>query len=152
MAQGSSKSPLARRPLTPEDLLSQLDRRSELGRQGEEAAVRRERDRLHKLGCTSPDDHVEHVALDDVGLGYDIRSSWPEHERCIEVKTSSAAGADFYVSVNERQVLKDLGDKGWIYRVAPGSSGLEVVDTICDPEKCIPEDRFTPQVWRVRWP
>jgi Domain of unknown function (DUF3883) len=152
MAEDSRKTPRARRPMTPEDLLSQLDRRSELGRQGEEVAVRHERDRLHKLGCTAPDDHVEHVALEDVGLGYDIRSTWPGHERCIEVKTSSAAGADFYVSVNERQVLKDLGDKGWIYRVAPGASGLEVVDTICNPEKCIPEDRFTAQVWRVRWP
>jgi len=152
IAKGSSKSPRARRPLTPEDLLSQLDRRSELGRQGEEVAVRHERDRLRKLGCTAPDDYVEHVAIEDVGLGYDIRSTWPGHERCIEVKTSSAAGADFYVSVNERQVLKDLGDKGWIYRVAPGASGLEVVDTICNPEKRIPEDRFTAQVWQVRWP
>lgn len=152
MAEGSSKSPRARRPLTPEDLLSQLDRRSELGRMGEEVAVHHERDRLRKLGCTAPDDHVEHVALEDVGLGYDIRSTWSGHERCIEVKTSSAAGADFYVSVNERQVLKDLGDKAWIYRVAPGASGLEVVDTICNPEKRIPEDRFTAQVWRVRWP
>lgn len=150
-AEPDGRTPRARRPMTPEDLLSQLDRRSELGRQGEEVAVRHERDRLHKLGCTAPDDHVEHVALEDVGLGYDIRSTWPGHERCIEVKTSSAAGADFYVSVNERQVLKDLGDKGWIYRVAPGASGLEVVETICNPEKCIPEDRFAPQVWRVRW-
>lgn len=152
MVDGSSKSPRAHRLLSPEDLLSQLDRRSELGRQGEEVAVRHERDRLHKIGCAAPEDHVAHVALDDVGLGYDIRSTWPGHERCIEVKTSSAAGADFYVSVNERQVLKDLGDKGWIYRVAPGASGLEVVDTICNPEKRIPEDRFAAQVWRVRWP
>jgi len=132
--------------------LSQLDRRSELRRQGEVVAVRHERDRPRKIGCTAPDDYVEHVALEDVGLSYDIRSTWPRHERCIEVKTSSVAGADFYVSVNERQVLKDLGDMGWIYRVGPGASGLEVVDTICNPEKRIPEDRFTSQVWQVRWP
>ena len=49
-------------------------------------------------------------------------------------------------------MLKDLGDQAWIYRVAPGESGLEVVDTICNPEKVIPEERFTAQVWRVRWP
>ena len=85
--------------MTPEDLLSQLDRRSELGRKGEEVAVRHEKDRLRALGCTSPDDYVEHVALEDVGWGYDIRSTWLGHERCIEVKTSSVAGADFYVSL-----------------------------------------------------
>lgn len=152
MAKGPSTRPRSRRPLTPEDLLSQLDRRSELGRQGEEVAIRYERRRLHELGCTALDDHVEHVALDDVGLDYEIRSTWLGHERCIEVKTSSAASADFYVSINERQVLKDLGDEGWIYRVAPGASGLEVVDTICNPETRISADCFTAQVWRVRWP
>jgi hypothetical protein len=63
MAEDPGKTPRARRPMTPEDLLSQLDRRSELGRQGEEVAARHERARLHTLGCAAPDDHVEHVAL-----------------------------------------------------------------------------------------
>ena len=149
-APAPSTAGRSRRALTPEDLLTQLDRRSELGRQGEAVAVLHEIERLRGLGCVSPEHHVRHVALDDVGVGYDIASLWLDHERCIEVKTSTQADADFYVSANEREVLAAKGKQAWIYRVLVRPAESAVVMEIQDPMNPDAGAEFTPQVWRVR--
>lgn len=139
-----------RNAVTPEDLLAQLDRRSETGRLGEHAALQYEIARLRKLGCTEPERYVKHVALADVGVGYDIESVWPGQERCIEVKATTVPGADFFISTNEREVLQALGPKAWIYRVELTASGDARIEELQDPMNRIPDHHFTPQVWRVR--
>ena len=59
--------------LSAEDLAAQLDRNSATGRSGELIALADERGRLRdECGCPDPERHVEHVALTDVGRGYDI--------------------------------------------------------------------------------
>lgn len=145
-------SPGRRRPMSPEDLLAQLDRQSTTGKRGEQVAVTHEIARLRACGCTEPERYVEHVALDDIARGYDIESTWPGEERCIEVKATTSPGADFFVSTNEREVLKSMGARAWIYRVELCSEGEPVVRELRDPMNRVPEECFVPQVWRVKLP
>ena len=101
-------------------------------------------------GCPKPKDYVRHTALTDVGCGYDISSTWPGEVRCIEVKSTTRTGSDFSLTENERQVLSDLGDKAWLYRVVvEADGGGEVVSCLQDPIRHIGSDQLTPVVWRV---
>jgi hypothetical protein len=139
--------------MTPEDLLLQLDRRSVTGMRGEQIAWKHEIERLRALHCPSPELYVNHVALEDVGAGYDIHSIWPSEERYIEVKATSVVGTDFFISANERAVLKAKGPLAWIYRVELiGPKVAPVLTEIQDPMNRIPDEHFTPQVWRVKVP
>lgn len=142
--------PRHRSAVTPDDLLAQLDRRSETGRRGEHSALLHEIARLRDLGCTEPECYVKHVALADVGIGYDLETVWPGQERCIEVKATTVPGADFFISANEREVLRALGPKAWIYRVELLDSAAPRVEEMQDPMNRIPDHHFTPQVWRVK--
>ena len=114
----------SRRLLSAKNLAAQLDRNSATGRSGELIALADERGRLRdECGCPDPERHVEHVALTDVGRGYDIESRWPGHGRFIEVKASTAEGDEIFLSDREREVLAALGPRAWIYRVRVTSQG-----------------------------
>lgn len=139
-----------KRTISADQLLAQLDRNSEIGLAGESVALRYELERLHKCGCPKPKDYVRHTALTDVGCGYDISSTWPGEVRCIEVKSTPRKGSDFFLTENERQVLSDLGDKAWLYRVVvEADGGGEVVSCLQDPIRHIDPGQLTPVVWRV---
>ena len=139
-----------RRVISAAELLIQLDRNAETGRAGEQIALIDELNRLHECGCCVPGKYVELKALSDVGTGYDIASNWPGEERCIEVKTTTAAGSDFFITENERQVLAELGLKAWLYRVVLQLDGSgEVVQRVQDPIRKIPDEAMRPAVWRV---
>ena len=73
-------------PIDEDSFQALLERRSELGRMGEQIAFEDEVHRLKGLGCPDPRNWVKVVAQEDVGRGYDIESWWHGHERCIEVK------------------------------------------------------------------
>lgn len=140
----------ARRPVTADELQLQLDRKSETGKAGEMIAVLDELKRLGKCECPEPTQFVERVALSDVGCGYDIASTWPGEERCIEVKSTTRAGSDFFITENECQVLTALGEKAWLYRVVVGADGSgEIVSRTQDPMNAIRSEHRTPVVWRV---
>ena len=144
----------SRRLLSAEDLAAQLDRNSATGRSGELIALADERGRLRdECGCPDPERHVEHVALTDVGRGYDIESRWPGHGRFIEVKASAAEGDEIFLSDREREVLAALGPRAWIYRVRVTSQGDgRVVQRLQDPIAKIPTEAMKPVAWRVRLP
>ncbi len=138
-----------------EDLQIQLDRRNKVGAAGELIALKFERERLGsaEIGCPDPDSYVTHTALTDVGRGYDIESTWPNHERCIEVKSSTRSGNDIYMSDNEKRVLTELGNKAWLYRVVVDAKGDgEVAHCLNNPISKIPSDHISTAVWRVRLP
>lgn len=138
------------RSISEDDLKSQLERQSEIGMAGELAAVQDELKRLHDLKCPNPEKFVKRISIADVGRGYDIESTWPEHERCIEVKTTTRKGSDFFITLNERKVLAELGDKAWIYRVVLNEgSEAEIQMRLQNPMKNIAELCFKPVVWRV---
>ena len=95
--------------LSLEDLLARLAANAETGRAGELVAVAEEQRRLRELGCSAPDISVEHTALRRVDAGFDIESNWNGERRCIEVKSSTTDGVDFFISENERVKLLALG-------------------------------------------
>jgi hypothetical protein len=97
-----------------------------------------------------PGKFVKRIAIEDVGRGYDISSTWPGEERCIEVKSTTVDGSDFFVTDNELYVLKALGRKAWLYRVvlAAGGNG-KVTLRLQDPIGQIASEHLTPAVWRV---
>jgi hypothetical protein len=155
--EGSSggTSPRRRgRAIDADAFAAQLDRNNATGRAGELIALADELRRLREeCGCPAPEGFVEHVAQTDVGRGYDIASRWPGHERCIEVKSSTTDGDEFFLSEREREVLGDLGAGGWIYRVrVTGDGAGSVVERLQDPVGTIPDEAMAPVVWRVRRP
>jgi hypothetical protein len=146
----AGRSKLHRKAISQEDFVRVLERRSEIGKAGEAIAFESEARRLQEV-CPAPKDFINHVALDDVGKGYDIETTWPGHERFIEVKSSTRGSNGFYISANERKVLKDLGTKAWIYLVEVGADGTgSVAKRLPDPMHSIPEENFAPIAWRVK--
>lgn len=148
---GGAKRKVARKGvISADELLAQLDRNAATGRAGEAIAFSDELSRLGALGCPDPQRYVELVAQTDVGRGYDIASQWPGEERCIEVKTTTASGSDFFITENEQQVLAAKGTKAWLYRVDMlGEDSGNVVARIQDPMSTIPGEAMRPVVWRV---
>lgn len=144
-----------RKATSIEELQVQLDRRNEIGAAGERIALADEIQRLRTegVGCPNPERYVNHIALSDVGRGYDIESTWPGYERCIEVKSSTGSGNAILISDNERTVLENLGKKAWLYRVVVDANGDgEVVLRLNDPISMIPEENFSTAVWTVHLP
>lgn len=136
--------------LTEEDFAALLERRSEVGRAGEGLVILDEQERLRNCGCPNSEDYVTRVAEADVGCGYDVESTWPGEERCIEVKTTNRAGSDFFLTANERAVLGDLGERAWLYRVVlDGNGSGAIVARLNDPISKITEALMTPVVWRL---
>jgi len=140
----------SRRTVTEEDFAALLERRSETGRAGELLVILDELERLRACGCPRPEDYVKRVAETDVGRGYDVKSTWPGEERCIEVKTTTHASSDFFLTANERAVLTDLKARGWLYRVVMDSTQQGQIEfRLNDPMNVIAEAHMTPAVWRV---
>jgi hypothetical protein len=136
--------------LSEDDLRHQLERQSETGRAGEFLVIQDELARLTECGCPDPERYVHRISQSDVGRGYDIESVWPGEERCIEVKTTTRAGSDFFLTANERAVLGELGERAWIYRVeADGNHDGKIVARLNNPMRKIAEAQMTPVVWRV---
>ncbi len=91
-----------------------------IGRAGEEFVVRFEQWRLAKNGLGQLADRVAHVSVTEGdGLGYDVRSFWPDgRERHLEVKTTAfGQTTSFFVSSNEERFSRDHADTFSIYRV-----------------------------------
>lgn len=108
-----------RRRTTLDELEKILARQREIGKLGEDAALRHEFVRLHDLGCKNPAAHIKSLSEDDVGAGYDLESSFNGVTRYIEVKSSVSKGDPFtlYLSENERETLAGYGDSAFIYLV-----------------------------------
>ena len=106
-------------PLSPEMFERVLRTQKAIGDAGEEYAVRWEQARLRATCKPELASLVLHVSKHDVSKGYDILSVDGgvdgEKSRFIEVKSSSSAVPDFYVSQNEVTVGRELGEQFWIY-------------------------------------
>lgn len=138
------------RTITPDMLRRSLDRNDATGRAGERVAYAEEMSRLAALGCPTPSSHVHITAETDVAAGYDIRSEWNGEVRCIEVKSSTVANSDFFLTSNERTALTALQDRAWLYRVHVDSDGNgHLVQISQDPMSKISEAAMRTVVWRV---
>jgi hypothetical protein len=134
-----------------QDFLRIRDRKSQIGEAGERVAVRYEVQRLRSCGCPNPEQFVKLISIEDVGRGYDLESTYPDNERCIEVKTSTRGSDGFYLSLNERKVLAREGIRAWIYLVELSADGNgKVVKCLKDPMKELPEQAFQAIAWKVK--
>jgi hypothetical protein len=119
------------RTLSARNLSTILRNQEQLGTMAEEAVMAYER----KVLEFTPElaELIEHVAKNDVGAGYDIRSARPlsgkYEDRYIEVKAVSTEH-DFYWSVNEVNTAKALGSKYHLYLVPVLSGGTFDLDNL----------------------
>lgn len=152
----NSKQPLTDEEILIEELLnspkislsddeSRRDKQAENGALGERIAIKFEEARLRKESCPNPLEYIRHVAKENVGLGFDIYTSWGE-ARCIEVKTSQESSQNFFISANEVETLTKLKKHAWIY----------FIDLSCsdDIEKCVrtqnnPGEKFNNEIQLV---
>ncbi len=110
------------------DYLKEAKRKSKIGILGEYMILDFEKERLAKLGREDLADEIYHVASKDDSAGFDIISFELDaegtiHKKYIEVKTTtSSSKSSFYISKNEFEVMKDLKDQYWIYRVYKAES------------------------------
>lgn len=87
-----------------------LARKKDIGDIGEEIAYEYEKQRIGTQG------KVDKVYINNVVAGYDIYSIDKEgNQRFIEVKATLSQNTEFYLSENEWKVLKEKGNKGFIY-------------------------------------
>lgn len=148
--EGEGATGHSRQGMAEEDFAALLERRSETGQAGEMLVILDELERLRACGCPKPEDFVHRIAETDVGRGYDVASTWPGEERCIEVKTTTCPGSDFFLTANERAVLERLGPKAWLYRVEVEGPGQgRIVARLNNPMSIITEAHMTAVVWRV---
>lgn len=141
-----------RGPISDADYLNILNRQRENGSAGERIVIDWEKTRLKDCGCSTPDEFVTHTSKKNVGAGFDIHSHWTaDQERFIEVKTT-ASGADyFFMSENEKEVLKGKAENAYIYIVDLDSSGKDT-GTVRTPLRFSETElEFEPVAYRVRW-
>lgn len=141
------------RGLTEEDLLAQLARNAEVGRLGELKVFELECERVRSFGCVDPERYVLRHFETDVGRGYDLETTWPGAERCIEVKSTSRAGSDLFLTPKECDVLENLGERAWLYRmVVAGDEVTLSGEPVQDPIPKLRTAGMVAALWRVADP
>ena len=116
--------------ITPKRLKSMLNEKNMIGQLAELRIVEYEKDRLKGLGINND---VEHVALANVALGYDIKS-WEtkNNERYIEVKAVSKSDYKFHWSINEVEISEKFGDKYFLYLLPVIDSKTFDIDSLVE--------------------
>ena len=139
------------------DLDTFLSRKKEaerIGQLGEEHVLAAEQNQLSDSGRQDLADRVEHVALTDVGAGYDILSfeldGSPRH---IEVKTTRSDRSGFEITVNEVETAAVLGQTYWLYRISRIENSQPQVVRYPDVAARIEsgELRLRPVAFRATW-
>lgn len=104
--------------LTQQELLRQLERQRLRGEMAEQKVLEIEKGRLLALNRSDLAAKVERVSLNDVSVGYDIRSFETNGgARLIEVKSSVGSQVRFEWSANERERARTEGDAYFVYFV-----------------------------------
>lgn len=110
-------------PITKIDYIKKASKDKRIGNLGEQLVMSYEIERLNKLGLERYADKVYWASLESDAFGYDIISydideKGKVKEIKIEVKTtSSKVDTDFYVTRNELEKSKELGNNYCVYRI-----------------------------------
>lgn len=121
------------------------------GRQGEELALRMERERLANQWPGLVDLIIPHYKLKGASPGYDILT-FDDNARplCLEVKTGSPGTVGFRLTINEYETARDLTAEGYPYQIRFitdwGTENQRATDLPFD--KLTDEYRITPQYYR----
>jgi hypothetical protein len=124
---------LARKKVTKEELLINIEKQNEYGEKAELFVLNYEKKILNNK------DSIIHIALEDTSIGYDIQSYLSEnskvHDKFIEVKCYSKTQDKFYISRNETEVSKKLGNNYFLYLVESSFNQNPII--IQNPYKAI---------------
>ncbi|MEM6326816.1 MAG: DUF3883 domain-containing protein [Bacteroidota bacterium] len=143
-----------RRGIDLDTFLSRKKEAERIGRLGEEHVLAAERTRLSDSGRQDLAGRVEHVALTDVGAGYDILSfELNGSPRYIEVKATRSDRSGFEITANEIETAAVLGQTYWLYRVSRIESGQPQVVRYSDVAALIESGRLRlrPVAFRATW-
>jgi hypothetical protein len=139
-------------PMTPEKFEAVRRRREENGQLGERFVLRHEQDLLRHNGRSDLADAVSWVALEDVSLGYDIKSFWPDgSDKFIEVKSTQGDAATFDFTANEWTTADRERENYVIARVIHVRTGPAIRE-IRDPVGLFEAGVLSrePSAWRIR--
>lgn len=119
--------------ITPDSLRILLEKQNTIGFVSEKYAMQYEKERLRNLNI---ENLPKQISLLDVTQGFDILSfqslQSQDYDRFIEVKTFN--NFYFYMSNNEYQTAKSLGDKYYLYLVKHLDNDQKfVIEEVCNP-------------------
>ena len=111
---------LPKRKISQKQIDDSLIIMKKIGNLGEEIALKYEKERLAKIDCEKEARNVERISEKWANAGYDIRSFDGKsddlnHDRFIEVKSSTDAEFSIHWSYNEMEIAKKYPDNYWIY-------------------------------------
>lgn len=129
-----------KRKVSPEELIKQLNRRKQIGDEGELFAYEFECTRLRKLGCKNPSDCVIHIAKANTAAGFDIISNYNNEIRYIEVKTTTTDVLDFYLTKNEYEEMQEKKKDYFLYLIKSKENKCELKQIIPNPHEWINEN------------
>jgi hypothetical protein len=120
------------RRITPETLKKKLDQQIINGIVGENIAYQYEFDRLIKNGSANPKKHITHTSKSFVNAGFDILTETSKETRYIEVKSTTTLDNTLFLSENEVETLRDLGEQSYLYlvKITDSKNGIGYVDKI----------------------
>ena len=129
--------------LTPEEFVEIERRNREIGLKAELQIIQYEKERLYAFpGLTGK---IEHMAKQDISLGYDIKSyegegDQPEGVRLIEVKAVSIWNYEFHWTRSEIEASRINGNGYYLYLlpvITKSEFDLESLKIIKDPYKSV---------------
>lgn len=103
--------------IDPTTLEDNLKLQREIGNLGEQIAFEFELKRIRDNGIKNAEKYIEHTSTVNSGAGFDISSFVQKDNRFIEVKSSLNKNLDFFITENEYQTLKQLGNEAFLYLV-----------------------------------
>ncbi|HFK1433181.1 TPA: DUF3883 domain-containing protein [Bacillus cereus] len=128
--------------VTPEELEKQLEIKKIIGLEGESYVFLAEQEHLKGIGRMDLAEKVTWVANENCNAGYDIQSFFEDGSyKYIEVKSTTARNIHFYLTNNELEVAKLLGDNYFIYRVSNLRS-IPQINKIQNPYNLISQNKL----------
>lgn len=103
--------------IDPDTLAKRIKTQEEIGKAGEEIAIKHEIARLNKKGVIDAEKYIEHISLKNAAAGFDIKTIYAKERRYIEVKSSTKLQGKFYISPNEIKTLRRHGENAYLYFV-----------------------------------
>ncbi|BCC17675.1 MULTISPECIES: protein NO VEIN domain-containing protein [Bacillus cereus group] len=140
--QNKQKKKTRSNTITPEELEKQLDIKKKIGFEGESHVFLAEQEHLKSIGRMDLAEKVTWVANENCNAGYDIQSFFEDGSyKYIEVKSTTARNVNFYLTNNELEVAKLLGDNYFIYRVSNLRS-IPQINKIQNPYDLISQNKL----------
>ena len=127
--------------LTEQELAERIAENKEIGNQGEEEVLKREKDKFREEGRIDLSITIKQESVTNAYAGYDIKSYLDknskliEYDKLIEVKTTRSSSPRFFWSSNEIKIAKKEGEKYWIYLWTNWNSSKKSLKRIQNPYK-----------------